>query len=71
LQELTNYTEKDNYFYRKLESFGYNFVKPTQDQDKAKLRYFDLLVAYRKDNWRLVDRDEVDFYKVKYQYSRA
>lgn len=30
LQEVTNYTEKDNYFVKKLESFGYKIVTPDQ-----------------------------------------
>ena len=76
LQEVTNYSEKENYFYRKLESFGYLVIrsgpdKQTLEQDKPKhLRYFDLVIAV-KHNWRLIDRQDIDFYKVKYQYSRC
>lgn len=29
------------------------------------------MIAFCKDNWKLVDKQEVDFYKVKYQYSRG
>lgn len=30
LQEVTNYSEKDNYFFKKLDSFGYKIVTPNQ-----------------------------------------
>jgi len=38
LQEVTNYSEKNNYFLKKLESFGYKIVtsscEQVQEQDK-------------------------------------
>lgn len=75
LQEVTHYSEKTNYFAKKLESFGYKLVSSSGDQvqEKSKpqrMRYFDLVVAYCVKEFALIDKLDVDFYKVKYEYSR-
>lgn len=46
-------------------------AEQVQEKDKAsRLRYFDLVVAYCKQDWKLIDKQDVDFYRIKYQYSR-
>ena len=74
LQEVTNYSEKDNYFFKKLDSLGYKIVIPNQkaeEKESQKLRYFDLVVAYCKDKWSLVEKVDIELYKAKYHYQRA
>jgi mRNA deadenylase 3'-5' endonuclease subunit Ccr4 len=76
LQEVTNYSEQNNYFIKKLESFGYKIVSSSSEQvqeqsKQERLRYFDLMIAYCNKEFTLIDKLDVDFYKVKYQYSRC
>ena len=36
----------------------------------SRCRYFDLMIAYKKKEFKMVSRQDVDFYKVKYEYTK-